>query len=124
MPERPRLPGPGADADGAEPVFHAPWQARLFAITVGLVERGLLTWPDWTAALAAACADADPEEGAALPGDPARDAERYYRAWAGALAGVLADRGVTSAAEIDDCAAAWQQAAARTPHGRPIDLGR
>jgi nitrile hydratase accessory protein len=36
-----------------DPVFNAPWEARVFAMVVTLQERGVFTWPQWTAALAA-----------------------------------------------------------------------
>jgi nitrile hydratase accessory protein len=34
-----------------EQPFGEPWQARAFAMVVRLHERGLFSWPDWTAAL-------------------------------------------------------------------------
>ena len=42
------------NADGeAEPVFAEPWQAQAFAMTLQLHQRGLFSWPEWAAALAA-----------------------------------------------------------------------
>jgi nitrile hydratase accessory protein len=43
------LPGIPLDADS--PVFNEPWEARAFAMTLALHERGLFTWPQWAHAL-------------------------------------------------------------------------
>jgi nitrile hydratase accessory protein len=57
------LPGIPMDADS--PVFNEPWEARAFAMTLALHERGVFTWPQWAAALsrqidrARAAGDAD-----------------------------------------------------------------
>lgn len=106
---------------GEEPVFHAPWQARLFAVTVALVERGLFAWPDWTRAFAAALRAA--EARATPPEDAEARAAVHWHAWSEALSALLAERGVATPAELARCAGAWQEAAARTPHGQPIRLG-
>ena len=45
------VPSIPRDADG--PVFREPWEAQAFAITLALHERGLFTWTEWAAALAA-----------------------------------------------------------------------
>ena len=42
---------PGAAGRG-EVVFAEPWEARAFAITVSLHERGLYSWAEWADALA------------------------------------------------------------------------
>ncbi len=34
-------------------MFHEPWEAQAFAVTLALHERGLFSWPAWAAALAA-----------------------------------------------------------------------
>jgi nitrile hydratase accessory protein len=43
------LPGIPLDADS--PVFNEPWEARAFAMTLALHERGVFTWPQWAEAL-------------------------------------------------------------------------
>jgi nitrile hydratase accessory protein len=43
------LPGIPMDADS--PVFNEPWEARAFAMTLALYERGVFTWPQWAEAL-------------------------------------------------------------------------
>jgi nitrile hydratase accessory protein len=56
---------PGIPMDAESPVFNEPWEARAFAMTLALHERGLFTWPQWAAALsqqidhARAAGDAD-----------------------------------------------------------------
>lgn len=97
-------------ADGEERVFAAPWQAQVFAMTVVLHERGLFTWPEWAQALSLRVRDA------------AVDGSDYYECWAAALEDVLATRDVASAGEVDRTTQAWHEAAARTPHGQPIEL--
>ena len=107
------VPGIPHDADG--PVFREPWEAQAFAMTLALHQRGLFTWPEWAAALAAeikrAQAGGDPDTG-----------ETYYRHWLAALERLVAERGVTDAATLARYRAAWDRAADRTPHGVPIEL--
>ena len=42
---------PGIPLQGDGPVFNEPWEARAFAMTLALHERGVFTWPQWAAAL-------------------------------------------------------------------------
>jgi nitrile hydratase accessory protein len=97
------------DADG--PVFEEPWQAKAFAIAVALHERGVYTWSEWAEMLGARIATAD-----------APDAGSYYRNWLDALEDMLVAKGLTTAREAARWREAWRQAAARTPHGAPIDV--
>lgn len=106
---------PGFPHDGDGPVFGAPWQAQAFAMTVALHERGLFTWPEWAQALARRIA-----------AQPARDeedaGEAYYRQWLAALEDIVAAKGASSPTELQRYQQAWDHAADRTPHGRPIEL--
>jgi nitrile hydratase accessory protein len=101
------------DADG--PVFRAPWEAQAFAMAVALHERGVFTWTEWAAALAAQIKRAQ------AAGD-ADTGETYYRHWLATLEGLIADKGVTTAATLHRYRDAWDHAADRTPHGEPIEL--
>ena len=107
------VPGIPRDAEG--PVFHEPWEAQAFAMTLALHARGLFTWPEWTTTLAAeiqrAQAAGDPDTG-----------ETYYRHWLAALERILAAKGVTDAQTLARYSDAWGHAADRTPHGTPIEL--
>jgi len=97
------------------PVFREPWEAQAFAMALALHERGLFTWPEWAATLAAeikrAQAAGDPDTG-----------ETYYHHWLAALERLVAARGVADAAALERYRDAWEHAAERTPHGDPIVL--
>ena len=105
----------GFPPDAAGPVFQAPWEAQAFAMAVMLHERGLFTWPEWAQALArevaAAKAAGEPDLG-----------DTYYLHWLAALERIVADKGAGSAAEMLRYRHAWDHAADRTPHGKPIEL--
>jgi nitrile hydratase accessory protein len=103
----PELPGLPRD-DAGEPVFPGAWQARAFALAALLNERGAFAWPDFAAALAAEIGRAPEAE--------------YYASWLRALERLLAERGVAEPGAVAALAAAWQRAAAATPHGKPIRL--
>lgn len=111
MTERAPFPASGAD----EPTFAEPWQARAFALTVSLHERGVFTWREWADALAtriaSAHADGDPDLG-----------DTYHHRWLGALEDLLETKGIGSAVETTRWRDAWQNAGHRTPHGEPIEL--
>lgn len=107
------LPVIPRDADG--PVFQAPWEAQAFAMAVSLHARGLFTWGEWAATLAEEIARA---QGA---GD-ADTGETYYLHWLATLERLVAEKGVASADALSRYRAAWDHAAERTPHGKPIEL--
>jgi nitrile hydratase accessory protein len=77
--------------------------------------RGLFTWPEWAATLGAeikrAQAAGDPDTG-----------ETYYRHWLAALERIVAAKGLADAQALGRHREAWAHAAARTPHGTPIEL--
>ncbi len=107
------VPGIPRDADG--PVFREPWEAQAFAMALALHERGVFTWPEWAAALAAeikrAQAAGDPDTG-----------ETYYRHWLATLEGLVSAKGVATRETLHRYRDAWDHAADRTPHGSPIEL--
>lgn len=108
-------PGLPLDAEG-EPVFFAPWQAKAFAMTLTLYEKGTFTWPEWAEALGRACA-----RDSVGSGDSAQEhAEAYFTAWLKALEGLLAASRIVSAEIVEETARTWQRAAEATPHGTPI----
>jgi nitrile hydratase accessory protein len=107
------LPGIPADAQG--PVFHEPWEAQAFAMAVALHERGLFTWTEWAAGLAAEIKRAQ------AAGD-ADTGETYYHHWLATLEGLIASKGVATLATLHRTRDAWDHAADRTPHGQPIEL--
>ncbi|UFZ05755.1 nitrile hydratase accessory protein [Bradyrhizobium ontarionense] len=107
------LPDLPIDTDG--PVFREPWEAHAFAMAVTLHARGLFTWPEWAAALA------DEISRAQTAGD-ADCGDTYYRHWLATLERLVAEKGVASAEALTRYRDAWDHAADRTPHGKPIEL--
>lgn len=101
------------DADG--PIFAEPWQARVFAFTLELHQRGVFAWPEWAAALSrtirAAQAAGDPDLG-----------DTYWDHWLATLETLLAEKGATTRAALAETREAWARAAHATPHGQPILL--
>lgn len=101
--------------DDSAPVFAAPWMAQAFAMALQLHQRGLFTWPEWAAALSAQISAAQARGDADL-------GDTYYQHWLAALEALVAAKGAAQAGELQRCAAAWDHAADRTPHGQPIVL--
>ena len=107
------VPSIPRDAEG--PVFRDPGEAQAFAMALALHERGVFTWPEWAATLAAeikrAQAAGDPDTG-----------ETYYLHWLNALERLVAEKGVTTGETLHRYKHAWEHACERTPHGKPIEL--
>jgi nitrile hydratase accessory protein len=97
------------------PVFREPWEAQAFAMALTLHERGLFTWSEWAAALA------DQIKRAQAEGDP-DTGETYYRHWLATLEHLVAEKGVATTETLHRYRDAWDHAADRTPHGKPIEL--
>jgi nitrile hydratase accessory protein len=97
------------------PVFHAPWEAEVFALAVSLKEHGLFTWKEWAATLG------DEIKKAQAAGDP-DTGESYYQHWLATLERILAAKGVVDSGALARTRDAWQRVCARTPHGTPIEL--
>jgi nitrile hydratase accessory protein len=107
------IPSIPRDDDG--PVFRAPWEAQAFAMALTLHDHGVFTWPEWAAALASEIKRAQEA------GDPDMG-ETYYLHWLATLEGLVASKGVASMDTLHRYRDAWDHAADRTPHGRPIEL--
>jgi len=107
------VPDIPVDADG--PVFREPWEAQAFAMTLALYAKGLFAWSEWAAMLGqtikAAQAAGDPDTGAT-----------YYRHWLVTLERMVAEKSLSTAQDLVSYRDAWEHAAARTPHGQPIEL--
>jgi nitrile hydratase accessory protein len=101
------------DDDG--PVFREPWEAQAFAMALALHERGLFTWSEWAATIA------DEIKRAHAAGD-SDTGETYYRHWLNTLERLVAEKGVTDSTTLARYRDAWDHAADRTPHGKPIEL--
>ncbi len=77
----------GLPRNNGELVFEAPWQGRAFGMAVALNERGAYEWDAFRRRLIDQIAD-----------DPGR---QYYGSWLGAFEGLLLERGVLTAAELE-----------------------
>ena len=103
----PRLP---RDAGG--PVFAEPWQAQAFALALQLHAQGAFTWTEWAAALSDRLKAAGPQD----------DPNRYYEHWLGALEDLVTGCELASPDALHARKHAWEDAYARTPHGKPVEL--
>jgi len=98
--------GPAAPPrKNGELLFTAPWESRLFGLTVGLHRAGLFVWDEFRDLLIAEIAawERSPE--------PRRE-WAYYERWQAALEKLLAAKGLCSAEELEQRAASF---AARPP---------
>ena len=109
------LPVHSGNGTGTGTVFAEPWQAHAFAMTLQLHEKGLFTWPEWAAALTQEISNAQ------QAGDTDTGAT-YYTHWLNALEAMVLAKQWGTAEQIHDLEHAWEDAAARTPHGQPIVL--
>ena len=101
---------PPSCAEG-QGVFEQPWQATAFALTVALHQQGLFGWPDWAETL-----------GRHIAADQDDDGRHYYDHWLDALEEMIERYRLGDAHELVRLQQAWSDAAARTPHGQPIEL--
>ena len=85
--------------DNGEIVFAAPWERRVFGVTIALCRSGRCDWDDFRRRLIARIAE-----------DEARP---YWQSWATALEDVLSVTGALTAAELD----VRQAAFLARPHG-------
>ena len=103
----PRLP-----RDSGGPVFEEPWQAQAFALALQLHAQGAFTWKEWAAALSDRLKAAGPDDDPAL----------YYEHWLGALEDLVTGHDLASSDALHARKHAWENAYARTPHGKPVEL--
>jgi len=106
---------PSIPRDDHGPVFREPWEAQAFSMALALHQRGLFTWTEWAATLA------DEIKRAQAAGDP-DTGETYYRHWLATLERLVAEKGIASLETQTRYRDAWDHAADRTPHGKPIEL--
>jgi nitrile hydratase accessory protein len=106
---------PSIPRDDHGPVFREPWEAQAFSMALALHQRGLFTWTEWAATLA------DEIKRAQAAGDP-DTGETYYRHWLATLERLVAEKGIANPETQARYRDAWDRAADRTPHGRPIEL--
>ena len=107
------VPSLPRDADG--PVFSEPWQAQAFAMALALHARGVFAWTEWAAMLSEEISRAQRH------GDP-DTGSTYYLHWLATLERMVREKGVTDDNTLARYRDAWDHAADRTPHGKPIEL--
>jgi len=99
--------GPAAPPrSNGELVFQAPWESRIFGLTLALHEQGRFQWQEFRERLIAAIAGAEASLG---PGQ----AFHYYACWLEALQGLVDAKGLCDAGSL----AARESAFAARPHG-------
>ncbi|HUY28153.1 MAG TPA: nitrile hydratase accessory protein [Candidatus Binataceae bacterium] len=85
----------GIAPEGGE-IFSAPWEARAFAIALGLSEAGVFSWDEFRARLIEEIGAADrvrERDGTSSHGE-------YYQHFLRAIERTAADKGIASAAEV------------------------
>ena len=86
-PDVQRMSGAAAlPRDNGELVFDAPWQGRVLAMALAVVEERGLEWDDFRRRLIAA-----------IEADPGRP---YYESWTVALTGLVVDVGIVTGDEL------------------------
>jgi nitrile hydratase accessory protein len=84
-----------------ELVFEAPWEARAFGIAMVLHQQDLYLWREFSDRLAVQIAGDDTSPDTPVLPPPPDTESRYYRQWFAALEGLVRERGLLTAEEID-----------------------
>ncbi|HTF33133.1 MAG TPA: nitrile hydratase accessory protein [Myxococcota bacterium] len=98
----PTLALAGAEAPprrNGELVFEAPWESRLFGVTLALFEAGLFGWEEFRQLL---CDEIRAWEAEGHP----KESWSYYARWQAAFERLLAEKGICAASELESCARA------------------
>lgn len=98
-----------------EPVFHEPWHAQVFAMTVHLNEAGAFTWSEWVDRFSSTLK----RHGLSKELNGGDD---YFGAWLETFEAVLHDKNFASPDQVAEFRAAWETAYLTTPHGDPVQL--
>jgi nitrile hydratase accessory protein len=89
-----------------EAPFREPWEAQAFALAVGLSDKGVFEWREFSMALGAKIKAAEAQG----------RTERYYALWLAALENLLASKRIVSAVVVDAREAAMREASAAQTH--------
>ncbi len=95
-------------------VFSAPWEARAFAIALGLSEAGLFTWDEFRAQLIAEVGASD----RIRERDGTSDQGEYYQHFVRALETIVREKNIASGAELAAKIAELAAPAATNPNHR------
>jgi len=89
------ITGPAAPPrSNGEMVFDAPWESRLFGVTLALVEAERFAWSEFQQRLIAAVRRWETQH-------PDGEGYRYYERWAEALESLLDDLGIVAVETTD-----------------------
>ena len=105
---------PLAAVDG-EPAFDEPWQAQVLAIADTLVQNGMFSAGEWSAALGAELKKAARE-------DAVDNQQTYYRCALNALESLVTDNSEIDRQAMTGKRQDWERAYLSTPHGQPVLL--
>jgi nitrile hydratase accessory protein len=93
-----------------ELVFEAPWESRVFGLTIALYEAECFEWSEFQQRLIRAVGRWEAEH-------PDGEGYRYYERWSEALESLLDERGIVAVDVIDERAAALAARPAGHDHG-------
>jgi nitrile hydratase accessory protein len=93
-----------------ELIFEAPWQSRIFGLTIALYERGAFQWPEFQRRLIDAIAAWEAD-------NPNTDNYPYYDCWLTAFESLAEAKGLYGSLEVDD----RERTYAARPHGHDHD---
>ena len=92
------LAGPAAPPRrNGEFVFEAPWESRLFGMTLALCEAGRFQWEEFRLLL---CEEVRAWEATCA----ATESFRYYACWQRAFERLMAEKGLCTTSELETCA--------------------
>ena len=122
--------GPAAPPrQNGELVFQAPWESRVFGVTMALFQRGAFDWEEFRELLIDEIGKSDRQKraehetgasgasGASGEVDDSEEASNYYACWHAALERLLAQQGLCASAELDDRTNAFAARPAGHDHG-------
>jgi nitrile hydratase accessory protein len=104
------ISGPAAPPrSNGELVFDAPWESRVFGVTIALHEAGAFEWPEFQRRLIAAV-------GRWEQAHPDGQDYRYYDCWYEALESLVDDLGIVPAEQVGERASDLAQRPAGHDH--------
>ena len=96
----PTLALAGAEAPprrNGELVFEAPWESRLFGMTLAVCQAGRFQWEEFRALL---CEEIQAWEATGA----AKESFRYYARWQRAFERLMVEKGLCTTIELETCA--------------------
>ena len=101
---------------GKEPVFGAPWQGQLFAITLHLSETGNFSWKEFVDVFSMMLKRKN-KNSKSVSAD-----NDYYACWLEALEELIVKKNLGNAKNLSFFKHEWEKAFLKTPHGDPVKI--